>query len=67
MCHQILAVKSQVESMIVYYALKNDGLTGKIAVSMIVGRDTRQLDEHGVVRAAVETVAENTSDGVVAP
>ena len=37
------------------------------AVSMIVGRDTSQLDEHGITRAAVETVAENTSDGVVAP
>ena len=34
---------------------------------MIVGRDTMQLDNHGVIRAAVETVAENTSDGVVAP
>lgn len=34
---------------------------------MIVGRDTSQLDEHGITRAAVETVAENTSDGVVAP
>ncbi len=69
MCYQILAVKSlRVESMKVYYALKNDGLIqAREAVSMIVGRDTRQLDEHGVVRAAVETVAENTSDGVVAP
>src|SRR5699024_4677524 len=37
------------------------------AVSMIVGRDTQRLDEAGVARAAVETVAENTSDGVVAP
>ena len=34
---------------------------------MIVGRDTQRLDEAGVARAAVETVAENTSDGVVAP
>ena len=37
------------------------------AVSRIVGRDTQQLDEAGVVKAAVETVAENTSDGVTAP
>ena len=36
-------------------------------VSMIVGRDTAPLDEAGVARAAVETVAENTSDGVIAP
>ena len=36
-------------------------------VSMIVGRDTESLDEAGICRAAVETVAENTSDGVTAP
>ena len=34
---------------------------------MIVGRDTDVLDETGVARAAIETVAENTSDGVIAP
>ena len=69
MCYQILAVKSlRVESMKVYAALKQDGLpAARTAVSMIVGRDTVQLDEHGIVRAAVETVAENTSDGVIAP
>ena len=39
----------------------------RYAVSMIVGRDVSRLDEAGVARAAVETVAENTSDGVVAP
>ena len=45
------------------------GKTGEArkAVSMIVGRDTNRLDEKGVARAAVETVAENTSDGVIAP
>ena len=37
------------------------------AVGLIVGRDTGRLDEEGVIRAAVETVAENTSDGVIAP
>lgn len=37
------------------------------AVSMIVGRDTAVLDRDGIIRAAVETVAENTSDGVTAP
>ena len=69
MCYQILAVKSlKVESMKVYYALDKEGLQkARNAVAMIVGRDTKQLDEHGVVRAAVETVAENTSDGVIAP
>ena len=40
---------------------------GRQAVSRIVGRDTRQLSQAGVVRAAVETVAENLSDGVLAP
>lgn len=69
MCYQILAVKSlKVESMKVHYALDKEGLQqARNAVAMIVGRDTKQLDEHGVVRAAVETVAENTSDGVIAP
>ncbi|MBB6283270.1 adenosylcobinamide-phosphate synthase CbiB [Geobacillus subterraneus] len=37
------------------------------ALSMIVGRDTERLDEAGITRACVETVAENTSDGVTAP
>jgi adenosylcobinamide-phosphate synthase len=37
------------------------------AVAMIVGRDPDQLDEAGIVRAAIESLAENTSDGVVAP
>lgn len=40
---------------------------GRQAVSRIVGRDTRQLSQAGVIRAAVETVAENLSDGVLAP
>ena len=40
---------------------------GRKAVSMIVGRDTQNLTEEGVTKAAVETVAENTSDGVIAP
>ena len=64
-----LAAKSlKVESMKVYEALENKGLEdGRRAVSMIVGRDVNELDEAGVVRAAVETVAENTSDGVIAP
>jgi adenosylcobinamide-phosphate synthase len=49
-------------------ALKNDGLPGaRRAVSMIVGRDPERLDEAGVCRAAIESLAENSSDGVVAP
>lgn len=69
MCWQILATKSlRVESMKVYKELKNGTIeTARRAVSMIVGRDTECLDSKGVTRAAVETVAENTSDGVVAP
>ena len=65
----ILAAKSlETESMKVYDALKqNDTEKARAAVSMIVGRDTECLDEQGIIRAAVETVAENTSDGVIAP
>jgi adenosylcobinamide-phosphate synthase len=67
--YQILAAKCLcVESMKVYKALKTGPIeNARKAVSMIVGRDTDQLDEAGVTRAAVETVAENTSDGVIAP
>lgn len=69
MCWQILATKSlKDESMKVYHALKRGDLEqSRYAVSMIVGRDVSRLDEAGVARAAVETVAENTSDGIVAP
>lgn len=65
----ILAAKSlYVESMKVLKALQKDGLeAGRKAVSMIVGRDTDCLDAEGVTKAAVETVAENTSDGIIAP
>ncbi len=68
-CYQVLAVKSlKTESQKVYIALKNEGLpAARRAVAMIVGRDTEVLDENGVIKAAVETVAENTSDGVIAP
>ncbi len=49
-------------------ALKKGGLSGgREAVSHIVGRDPDQLDEHGVARAAIESLAENFGDGVVAP
>lgn len=49
-------------------ALKDSGLeAGRYAVSRIVGRDPQSLDSHGVVRAAIESLAENFADGVVAP
>lgn len=69
MCWQILATKSlKDESMKVYNALKTGDIEkSRYAVSMIVGRDTENLDDKAVARAAVETVAENTSDGIVAP
>lgn len=64
-----LAAKSlKKESMKVYEQLeKGDLPKARYAVSMIVGRDTQNLDETGVTKAAVETVAENTSDGIIAP
>lgn len=69
LCFQLLATRSlKGESTKVYKALKAGDLEGaRYAVSMIVGRDTQCLDEAGVARAAVETVAENASDGVIAP
>lgn len=69
MTYQILATKClKTESMKVYECLKNQDLAGaRRAVSMIVGRDTEILSEQGVAKAAIETVAENTSDGVIAP
>ena len=68
-CWQCLAAKSlKDESEKVYTELTENGLrAGRRAVSMIVGRDTDVLDESGVIRAAVETVAENASDGEIAP
>ncbi len=69
LCFYALATKSlRVESMKVYLPLKEGRLEdARTAVSMIVGRDTQRLDSTGVAKAAVETVAENTSDGVIAP
>lgn len=52
----------------VAHGFRETGLEGgRKAVSMIVGRDPEKLDEAGICRAAVESLAENTSDGVVAP
>lgn len=68
-CYQLFAAKSlKTESMKVYDRLKNGTIEeARYAVSMIVGRDTKSLTEAGVIKAAVETVAESTSDGIIAP
>ncbi|HBD64069.1 MAG TPA: cobalamin biosynthesis protein CobD [Clostridiales bacterium] len=69
MCYYILATKSlKDESMKVYLSLKDNNLQeARRNLSYIVGRDVDKLDEGAIARAAVETVAENTSDGVIAP
>lgn len=69
MTYQILATKClKVESMKVYKSLETEDIeASRKAVSMIVGRDTNVLDDEGITKAAVETVAENTSDGIIAP
>ena len=67
--YQIVATKGLAEAgMVVYDALATGDLEeARKAVGMIVGRDTDRLDEAGVIRGTVETIAENTSDGIVAP
>ncbi|MDR2068266.1 MAG: adenosylcobinamide-phosphate synthase CbiB [Spirochaetaceae bacterium] len=69
LCWQVLSARDlQIESMRVYRAAVRGDLAGaRKAVSMIVGRDTAALSMEQVIRAAVETVAENLSDGVIAP
>ena len=69
MCWQIIAAKSlKDESMKVYYELeRGDIVSSRKKLSMIVGRDTENLSEKRVIKATVETIAENTSDGVIAP
>ncbi len=69
LCGRLLALRSLGEAG---YSVRDPLLRGDIegarrAVSMIVGRDTERLDREGIAKAAVETVAENTSDGVTAP
>lgn len=68
-CWQALAVRGLAkESRRVYERLAADDLPGaRRAVGRIVGRDTQALSKEGVTKAAVETVAENFSDGVAAP
>lgn len=69
MCYFLLAARSLSDAALkVYKPLKiGDTETARKNVSMIVGRDTESLDDVGITKAAVETVAENTSDGIAAP
>lgn len=69
MIYQILAAKClQTESRKVYRQLQEKNLPGaRKQLSFLVGRDTQELTEKEVICAAVETVAENTTDGVIAP
>jgi adenosylcobinamide-phosphate synthase len=54
-------------TMVVNYLLKKDLAGARSSLAMIVGRDTETLDEPEILRAVTETIAENCSDGVVAP
>ncbi len=69
MCYQIFATKClRDESMKVCTALHNHDLAdARVKLSWIVGRDTQNLDEEEITKGAVETVAENTADGIIAP
>lgn len=69
MCYQIFATRClREESMKVYTALKHGDLVeARLKLSWIVGRDTKELTEAEVTKGAVETVAENTADGIIAP
>jgi len=67
MCYTFAARSLVNESKNVAKKLDSGIESGRKAVSMIVGRDTDALDEKGVIKATVETIAENTSDGVIAP
>ncbi|NLK02465.1 MAG: cobalamin biosynthesis protein CobD [Clostridiaceae bacterium] len=69
LCWQILAARSLAEeSKLVYNALQNQDLpAARQKLAMIVGRDTTDLEVPDVVRATVETIAENTADGIIAP
>ncbi len=69
LCYYLLSVKSlKKESMKVYKTLADgDVHTARYYLSRIVGRDTENLNEKGISKATVETIAENTSDGAIAP
>jgi len=64
----LLAHKSLIQHVDdVAHALRSGLHAGRTSVSLIVGRDSRQLDENGVARSAIESAAENFSDAVIAP
>lgn len=68
LCWLIFARKSLSEAgQHVYRAVKESVEEGRKAVAWYVGRDTAELTEEGVIKAAVETIAENLTDGVVSP
>ncbi|MGI6090231.1 MAG: adenosylcobinamide-phosphate synthase CbiB [Saccharofermentanales bacterium] len=69
LCWQIVAARSLAEeSKPVYYALQNQDLpAARQKLAMIVGRDATALEVPDIVRATVETIAENTADGIIAP
>ncbi len=68
MCYQIFATKSLARAANFVRKQMGESLEkGRDAVAMIVGRDTSALTHEGVIKATVETVAENTTDGVIAP
>uniref|UniRef100_UPI0020BD6A24 cobalamin biosynthesis protein CobD/CbiB n=1 Tax=Bacillus paralicheniformis TaxID=1648923 RepID=UPI0020BD6A24 len=64
-----LAQRSLKEAAMAVYEplVKGDFAEARVKLSWIVGRDTEKLDEDEIVRGVVETVSENTSDGVTAP
>ena len=68
-CYQMMAARGRVHGEHEVCRSLEDGEVemARHHVSMIVGRDTSVLDRDGIARAAVETVAENASDGVIAP
>ncbi len=67
--YSLLAAKClEVETMKVYKALESNDITkSRQMLSYLVGRDTSQLNTEDIIRGAVETIAENTIDGVLAP
>ena len=68
-CYFLIAAKAlKDESMKVYHSLRNGDIeSARTKLSFIVGRDTQNLNIQGIIKGAVETVAENLSDGVIAP
>jgi len=69
LCYYILAIKDLRDETkkVLDSLLEKDLRKSRKNLSMIVGRDTKNLDEESILKAAVETVAENISDGIIAP